>query len=167
MRAGSNLSPSSSSIGARVRSKKNRVGTDPPESTNSSDFSLDLTAMVKNPGQAIVGRSSPVAETERLPPVGPLSPIGVEEVESWKQRFSLSNEVVIRIPGPSDRVSDFEVNEVPVYEGFFESGFIDRVPSLVAKISEAFGISLGQLNPPSWRTLIAMQNLGDLEGLTI
>ncbi|KAL0847262.1 hypothetical protein Bca101_020508 [Brassica carinata] len=167
MRAGSNPSYSSSYIGARVRSKKSRDAADPPESTDSSNFSLDLTMVVENPGQAIVERASPVAEMERLPPVGPLSSIGVEEVESWRQRFGLSNDVAIRIPGPIDRVSDFEVDEVPVHEGFFESCFRDRVPSLVAKISGALGISPGQLNPPSWRTLIALQNLGDLEGLTI
>ncbi|KAL0886030.1 hypothetical protein Bca101_010013 [Brassica carinata] len=44
MKTGSNPSPSSSSIGSRIRSKKNRVTTDPPESTDSSDLSLDLTA---------------------------------------------------------------------------------------------------------------------------
>lgn len=32
-------------------------------------------------------------------------------------------------------------------------------------MSEALGISPGLLNRPSWRALIAMQNLGDLEGL--
>ncbi|KAF3607606.1 hypothetical protein DY000_02046319 [Brassica cretica] len=72
------------------------------------------------------------------------------------------------ISGHIDQISDFRVDEVPVYEGFFESGFRDRVPSLVAKVSEALEISHGQLNPPpSWRTLIALQNLGDLQGLTI
>ncbi|XP_048623906.1 uncharacterized protein LOC106408274 [Brassica napus] len=44
---------------------------------------------------------------------------------------------------PRDRVSDFEVNEVPVHEGLFESGFRDRVPSLVAKVSEGLEISQG------------------------
>ena len=34
-------------------------------------------------------------------------------------------------------------------------------------MSETLEISPGQLNPPSWRTLIALQNFGDLEGLTI
>lgn len=34
-------------------------------------------------------------------------------------------------------------------------------------MSEVLGISPGQLNPPSWRTMIAMQNLGDLEDLVI
>ncbi|KAF2587520.1 hypothetical protein F2Q70_00037233 [Brassica cretica] len=57
--------------------------------------------------------------------------------------------------------------EVPVYEGFFESGFRDQVPSLIAELSRAVNISPGQLNPPAWRILIAMQNLGDLEGLVV
>ena len=47
------------------------------------------------------------------------------------------------MPGPEDRVSDFGVDEGPVYEGYFESGFRDRVPSLVAKISETLEISPG------------------------
>ncbi|KAF3577115.1 hypothetical protein DY000_02031497 [Brassica cretica] len=38
---------------------------------------------------------------------------------------------------------------------------------LSAKIFETLGISPGQLNPPAWRTLIALQNLGDLNGLVI
>ncbi|KAL0730580.1 hypothetical protein Bca4012_026673 [Brassica carinata] len=38
---------------------------------------------------------------------------------------------------------------------------------IVAKISEFLGISPGQVNPPSWKTLMALQNLGDLEGLVI
>ena len=38
---------------------------------------------------------------------------------------------------------------------------------MVAKISETLGISTGQLNPPTWRTLIALQNLGDLNRLVI
>lgn len=37
----------------------------------------------------------------------------------------------------------------------------------MAKVSEMLEISPCQLNPPSWRTLIAMQNLGDLEGIII
>ena len=104
---------------------------------------------------------------DRLLPIGPLSVIGVEEVVNWRKKFHLSNDIIIRIPGPFDRVSVFEACEVPVYEGFFESGFSDQVPSLVAKVSKAVNISPGQLNSPSWRTLIAMQNLVNLEGLVI
>lgn len=38
---------------------------------------------------------------------------------------------------------------------------------MIAKVSRAVNISPGQLNPPAWRILIAMQNLGDLEGLLV
>ena len=59
------------------------------------------------------------------------------------------------------------MDDVPVYEGYFASGFRDQIPSLVAKISETLGIYPGQLNLPAWRTLIALQDLGDLNGLVI
>ena len=38
---------------------------------------------------------------------------------------------------------------------------------MTAEVSRAVNISPGQLNPPAWRILIAMQNLGDLEGLVV
>ncbi|KAF3532908.1 hypothetical protein DY000_02040723 [Brassica cretica] len=148
MRAESGLFPDSSSIGSRVRSSKVKDVVAPLECMDSSDSSLDLTAEVEDP-KAIVARTvSPVAEG------------------NWV-KYNLPADVVIRVPGPDDRVSDFGVDEVPVYEGYFESGFRDRVPSLVAKISETLEISPGQLNPPAWRTLISLQNLGDLQGLVI
>ena len=122
---------------------------------------------VESPSHGVIDLAPPSAEEGEFPPVGPLLSIGVDEVANWRAKYHLSDDVFIRIPGPIDRFSDFEVDEVPVYEGFFQSGFRDRVPSLVAKVSEALEISYGQLNPPSWRTLIALLNLGDLEGLTI
>ncbi|KAG5393233.1 hypothetical protein IGI04_023196, partial [Brassica rapa subsp. trilocularis] len=125
----------SSSIGSRVRS--NRLRVVPAESMDSSDSSLDLTAAAKNP-KALVTRNTSPAEGSQYPPIGP--------------------------PSPGEVVSDFGVDEVPVYEGYFASGFRDHIPSLIAKISETLGISPAQLNPPAWRTLIALQNLGDLYG---
>ncbi|WZZ34991.1 hypothetical protein YC2023_018392 [Brassica napus] len=167
MEAESGLSPDSSSIGSRVRSSKVKDAVAPSVYMDSSDLSLDLTAEVEDP-KAIVARNvSPVAEGNRYPPIGPPSVIGVEEVADWKMKYNLPADVIIRVPGPEDRVSDFGVDEVPAYEGYFESGFRDRVPSLVAKISETLEVSLGQLNPMTWRTLIALQNLGDLQGLVI
>ena len=118
---------------------------------DSSGSSLDLTAEVENPSRAVTGVASLSPEIDRFLPVGPLSSIGVEEVGSWRVKYHLADDVIIRISGPVDRVSDFEADEVSVYEGFFESGFRDRVPSLVAKVSEALEISPGQLNPPFWR----------------
>ncbi|KAF2530638.1 hypothetical protein F2Q70_00030765 [Brassica cretica] len=84
-----------------------------------------------------------------------------------RKKFRLPGDVTIRIPGPFDKVSDFELGEIPVYESFFESGFRDQIHSLVDEISKAEKISPGQLNPSFWRILIAMQNLGDLEGFTV
>ncbi|KAG5373832.1 hypothetical protein IGI04_042847 [Brassica rapa subsp. trilocularis] len=156
-----------SSIGGSIRLKKQRLGVGPSESMDSSGSSLDLTAEVGNFSREDVDLALSSTEVGEFPPVGPLSSIGVDEVANWRAKYNLSDDDVIRIPGPIDRVSDFKVDEVPVYEGFFESGFRYRVPSLVAKVSEALEISPGQLNPPSWRTLIALQNLGVLEGLTI
>ena len=136
MKAESGLSPDSSSIGSRVRSSKVKDAVAPSVSIDSSDSSLDLTAEVEDP-KAIVARNvSPVAEGNQYPPIGPPSVIGVEEVADWRMKYNLPADIIIRVPGPEDRVSDFGVDEVPVYEGYFESGFRDRVPSLVAKISE-------------------------------
>ncbi|KAF3554979.1 hypothetical protein F2Q69_00013484 [Brassica cretica] len=164
MRTESGLSPDSSSIGSRVRSSRLRVA--PTESMDSSDSSLDLTAKIENPKAIIARRTSPVGGS-RYPPIGPPSVIGAEEVAVWRKKYELPDDVVIQVPDPEDRVSDFGVDEVPVYEGYFASGLRDQIPSLVAKISETLGISPGQLNPPAWRTLKALQNLGDLNGLVI
>ncbi|KAF3511289.1 hypothetical protein F2Q69_00009734 [Brassica cretica] len=167
MRAKSGLSPDSSSIGSRVKPSEVKDVVAPSESMDSSDSSLDLNAEVEDP-KAIVARNvPPVAEGNRYRPIGPLSVIRVEEVADWRVKYNLPADVVIRVPGRDDRVSDFCVDEVPVYEGYFESGFRDRVPSLVAKISKTVGDFPGQLNPPAWRTFIALQNLGDLQGLVI
>ncbi|KAF2544742.1 hypothetical protein F2Q70_00022638 [Brassica cretica] len=164
MRTESGLSPDSSSVGSSVRSSRLRVA--PTESMDSSISSLDLTAKAKNPTAIVAKRVSTVGGS-RYPPISPHSVIGAEEVAVWRKKYELPDDVAIRVPDPEDRVSDFGVDEVPVYEGYFASGFRDQIPSLVAKISETLGISPGQLNPPAWRTLIALQNLGDLNRLVI
>ncbi|CAG7888817.1 unnamed protein product, partial [Brassica rapa] len=134
---------------------------------SSSGSSLGLSAKREEIKNAAMGETSPLPKGGGSSPVGPVLEIGVEEVAFWRQKFHLSENLVIRIPGPFDTVSDFRAGEVPVYEGFFESVFRDQVPSLIAKVSRAVNISPGQLNPPAWRILMAMQNLGDLEGLLV
>ena len=118
----SGLSPDSSSIGSRVGSSKVKDAVAPSVSMDSSDSSMDLTAEVEDP-KAIVARNvSPVAEGNRYPPIGPPSVIGVKEVADWRMKYNLPADVIIRVPGPEDRVSDFGVDEVPVYKGYFDSG---------------------------------------------
>ncbi|KAF3593595.1 hypothetical protein DY000_02023416 [Brassica cretica] len=58
---------------------------------------------------AAVGEAPPPPGGNRLSPVGPLSVIGVEEVINWRKKFRLPGDVTIRIPGPFDKVSDFEL----------------------------------------------------------
>ncbi|KAH0898871.1 LOW QUALITY PROTEIN: hypothetical protein HID58_048439 [Brassica napus] len=152
MKDESGLFPDSSSIGSRVRSSKVKDAVAP---------------LMEDPKAIVALNVLPVAEGNRYPPIGPLLVIGVEEVADWRMKYNLPADVIIRVPGSQNKVSDFCVNEILVYEGYFESGFRDRVPSLVAKISETLEIFPGQLNPPVWRTLITLQNLGDLQGLVI
>ncbi|KAG5384244.1 hypothetical protein IGI04_035714 [Brassica rapa subsp. trilocularis] len=159
MTKGFDLSLGSSSIGTRVHSRR-RVINEAGESMDSSESSLDLTAEIEELRNAAVGEALPPPGGGKISPVGPLSIIGVEEVANWRKKFRLPDDVTIRIP-------DFELGEIPVYEGFFESGFRDQIPSLVAEISKVVKISSGQLNPPSWRIWIAMQSLGNLEGFTV
>nr|VDD54574.1 unnamed protein product [Brassica oleracea] len=143
MKSKPDLALDSSSIGGRVRSKKQKAGVGPSESMDFSGSSLDLTAEGENLSRVVAEPTSPAVEAYRFHPVGPLSIIRVERVANWREKYHLSNDIAIRIPGPTDRVLDFKVDEVPVYEGFFESGFRDRVPSLVAKVSEALEIYPG------------------------
>ena len=164
MRTELGLSPDSSSVDSRVRSSRLRVA--PTESMDSSDSSLDLTFKAIDP-KAIVARRASLVGGSRYPPIGPPSVIGAEEVVVCRKIYELAEDVIIRVPDPEEWVSDFGVDEVPVYEGYFTSGFRDQISSLVAKVSETLEISLGHLNPPAWRTLIALQNLGDLNGLVI
>ncbi|KAF2582599.1 hypothetical protein F2Q68_00004715 [Brassica cretica] len=142
MTNGLDLALGSSSIGTRVHSRR-RVGNEACESMDSSESSLDLTAEIEELRNAAVGEAPPPAGGDRLSPVGPLSVIGVEEVANRREKFRLPNDITIRIPGPFDRVSDFDLGEIPVYEGFFESGFRDQIPSFVAEISKAVKISPG------------------------
>lgn len=86
MRGKSDLALDSSSIGSRVRSR-NKARAYPPESIDSSDFSMDLTVEIESPGHAVSEDAPPAVEVDGLPPVGPLSIIGVEEVANWRVSY--------------------------------------------------------------------------------
>nr|VDC71464.1 unnamed protein product [Brassica rapa] len=142
MKSEPDFASGSSLIGVRVRSRC-KIGDEVYESMNSSGSSPGLSAEIEEIKNAGMRETSPLPEGGGSLPVGPISEIGVEEVAFWRQKFYLSENLVIRIPGPLDTVSDFRA------------------------VSRAVNISPGQLNPPAWRILIAMQNLGDLEGLVV
>lgn len=85
-----------------------------PSNPRTSDFSLDLTAEVEAPSHVVAEDAPPAVKASRLLPVGPLSIIGVEEVTNWREKYHISDDIVIRVPRPIDRVSDFDVDEIPV-----------------------------------------------------
>ncbi|KAH0893178.1 hypothetical protein HID58_055607 [Brassica napus] len=122
MTNGLDLALGSSSIGTRVHSRR-RVGNEACESMDSSESSLDLTAEIEELRNAAVGEAPPPAGGDRLSPVGPLSVIGVEEVANRRKKFRLPDDITIRIPGPFDRVWDFDLGEIPVYEDISRSDY--------------------------------------------
>ncbi|KAJ4875978.1 hypothetical protein Rs2_40996 [Raphanus sativus] len=73
--------------------------------------------------------------------VGPASTVREDELCDWQERYSLPSSVVLRIPRLSIRASGGMLEEIAIYEDFFESGF------------------------RAWRILIAIQNLRDEEDL--
>ncbi|WZZ14802.1 hypothetical protein YC2023_107891 [Brassica napus] len=108
---------------------------------NSSGSSLGLSVEIEEIKNTAMGETSLLPEGGGSLLVGPVSEIGVEEVAFWRQKLYLSTNCY-----PYSR---------------------DQVSSLIAEVSRAVNISPGQLNPPARRILIAMQNLGDLEGLVV
>ncbi|KAL0846966.1 hypothetical protein Bca101_020212 [Brassica carinata] len=75
--------------------------------------------------------------------------------------------VGIRSPSKFERAPDGGVNEVAIYEAYLEAGMRSSVPSIVAEVSSYFGFCPSQITPPSWRTLMAIQVLGELRGFHI
>ncbi|KAF3572143.1 hypothetical protein F2Q69_00059402 [Brassica cretica] len=54
-----------------------------------------------------------------------------------------------------------------VFEAYLVASFRGIIPSLVAEISSFFGFCPSQLTPLSWRTLMSIQVLGELYGISI
>ena len=101
------------------------------------------------------------------PLVGPASSVGEEELAEWRSRYSLPSSVFLRVPTPEEHASSYIPGEISVYEAFFDSGLRRMIPDLIAGLCNLFEISPSQLNPLSWRILIAIQNLGDLEYISL
>ncbi|KAF3560136.1 hypothetical protein F2Q69_00013414 [Brassica cretica] len=85
---------------------------------------------------------SPLSYAPQIPPlVGPALMVGDDDLTEWRKKYSVPSFVVLRALGSSDHSSSGMPEEITV-------------------------ISPSQLNPPSWRILIAIQNLGDQECLS-
>ncbi|KAJ4906326.1 Uncharacterized protein Rs2_09984 [Raphanus sativus] len=86
-----------------------------------------------------------------FPQISPASSVREDELRDWRKK----------------RASGGMPEEITIYEAFFESGFRGDVTSLIVSLYDYFHISPSQLNPPAWRILIAIQNIGDEEGLAL
>ncbi|KAF2567091.1 hypothetical protein F2Q70_00026034 [Brassica cretica] len=85
---------------------------------------------------------SPLSYAPQIPPlVGPALMVGDDDLTEWRKKYSVPSFVVLCALGLSEHSSSGMPEEITV-------------------------ISPSQLNPPSWRILIAIQNLGDLECLS-
>ena len=101
------------------------------------------------------------------PLVGSASSVGEEELAEWQSRYSLPSSIVLRVPTLEERASSYIPGKIAVYEAFFDSSLRGTIPVLIAGLYNLFEIAHSQLNPPGWRILIAIQNLGNLEYISL
>ncbi|KAG2242422.1 hypothetical protein Bca52824_095735 [Brassica carinata] len=114
------------------------------------------------------GRARP-----RRPFTNPFSSL----VPSWGNVAEADSEAVpmaplrrllgMRSPTEFERAPDGGAGEVAVYEAYPEAGFQGVIPSLIEEVSSFFGFSPSQQTPLTWRTLMALQVLGELHGFSI
>ncbi|KAF3512891.1 hypothetical protein F2Q69_00006863 [Brassica cretica] len=73
----------------------------------------------------------------------------------------------MRCPSEFERAPYGGADEIAVYEAYLEAGFRVGVPSIVAEVSSLFGFCPSQLTPLTWRTLMAIQVLGEFHGFVV
>lgn len=84
----------------------NRIKSRTLDSMSSSSLSPDRAAEAKSPRLNEIENISSDDEAEESPLLGPVSRIGKRDVEEWRRKYHLHQELFIRIPGPSDRISE-------------------------------------------------------------
>ena len=111
--------------------------------------------------------ASPLPYAYASPPlIGPASYVSEDDLVEWRRKYSLSSSIILRVPAPEERASSFIPGHIAIHEVFFDIGFRGVIPALIASLCDFFEISPSQLNPPSWRLHVAIQNLCDLENLS-
>ncbi|KAG2292752.1 hypothetical protein Bca52824_039421 [Brassica carinata] len=98
---------------------------------------------------------------------GPRSEIQEESLINIQKKFAIPPAVVMRCPSEFERAPDGGSDEIAIYEAYLEAGFRVGVPSIVAKVSLFFGFCPSQLTPLTWRTLMAIQVLGEFHGFVV
>ncbi|KAL0854258.1 hypothetical protein Bca101_059410 [Brassica carinata] len=98
---------------------------------------------------------------------GPRSEIWEEGLMEIWRKYGISPSVGMRCSSEYERVPDGGDNEVAIFEAYLEAGFRGIISSLVAVVSSYFGFCHSQLTPLTWRTLMAIQVLGEFHGFSI
>ncbi|KAF3521671.1 hypothetical protein F2Q69_00048434 [Brassica cretica] len=73
----------------------------------------------------------------------------------------------MKCPSEFERAPDGGSDEIAIYEAYLDAGFLVGVPSIVAEVSSFFGFCPSQLTLLTWRTLMAIQVLGELHGFVV
>uniref|UniRef100_A0A0D3BGC2 Uncharacterized protein n=1 Tax=Brassica oleracea var. oleracea TaxID=109376 RepID=A0A0D3BGC2_BRAOL len=98
---------------------------------------------------------------------GPRSEIREGDLANMRRKYTIHPSVGMRSPTEFERAPDSRESEVAVYEVYLEAGFQGVIPSLIDEASSFFGLCPSQLTPLTWRTLMAIQVLGELHGFSI
>ncbi|KAF3576079.1 hypothetical protein DY000_02030724 [Brassica cretica] len=98
---------------------------------------------------------------------GPRSEIREGGLANMRRKYAIHPSVGMRGPNEFERAPDGGAGEVAIYEAYLEEGFRGVIPSLIDEVSSFFGCRPSQLTPLTWRTLMAIQVLGELHGFSI
>ncbi|KAL0771722.1 hypothetical protein Bca101_036873 [Brassica carinata] len=97
----------------------------------------------------------------------PRSEIREGDLANIQRKYLIHPSVGMRSPTEFERAPDGGAGEVTIYEAYLEAGFRGVIPSLIDEVSSFFGFRPSQLIPRTWRTLMAIQVLGELHGFSI
>uniref|UniRef100_A0A0D3DLG7 Uncharacterized protein n=1 Tax=Brassica oleracea var. oleracea TaxID=109376 RepID=A0A0D3DLG7_BRAOL len=98
---------------------------------------------------------------------GPCSEIQEGDLANMRRKYAFHPSVGMTSPTEFECAPDGGAGEVAVYEAYLEAGFQGVIPSLIGEVSSFLGFCLSQLTPLTWRTLMAIQVLGDLHGFSV
>lgn len=96
---------------------------------------------------------------------GPKSDIGTEDLTEIRQRYLLPDTMELRCGDEFERAADGGTSEIAIFEAYLDAGFRGAMPFLIAEVASYFGFSPSQLKPATWRTLMAIQVLGELHSI--
>ncbi|KAL0802372.1 hypothetical protein Bca101_057548 [Brassica carinata] len=96
---------------------------------------------------------------------GPRSDVGEGDLVEIRRRFLIPESVELRCAGEFERDLDGGTDEVAIFEVYREADSRGGILSLIAEVSSYFPFYPSQLTPSTWRTMIAIQVLGELHGI--